>query len=218
MARGGYLRPEIAVEKLRQLTRSRNGAKRIIVEYLKAGDLASRGRRVQNMALLTSVDHDEMSDYSARVHEAIRAEYWAEAKSFDSKFWNWSAGYFVCPENWDNDNMGYVEVQFKERDVNAIFAQMISRPNATPASKERPRPEWNDWVAAVAFVAYEHRINEAMLQRTLLRRINDQLEIWGLDAKEDSTVAPAARAILRRWASGPPVNPLIPHPIIEKKL
>lgn len=213
------MRPVVAVEKLRQLTRSRNGAKRIIVEYLKAGDLASRGRRVKNLALMTLVDPSEIGDYSTRVHEDIPADYWGGARSFDSKFWNWSAGYFICPEDWDNDNMGFVEVQFKEKDINAIFAQMISRGSAVAVSKGGHRdPSWYDWVAAAVILGHEQQINPTMKQRDLLDRIDAKLQAWGLkEGKPNSTVASTASAILRRYQTNPPVKPLISREIAAEK-
>ncbi|WP_430386735.1 hypothetical protein [Blastomonas fulva] len=214
MARGGYVRTEIAVNQLFMVVGERNKAKQFLVDALISGAMSAKGRRIRewrrdptpkgSLRDLTADDPsleailDEIGD--------IPTNYWADLSEKNGRKFDWKDGQF-----WGGhvDHHGYQDVVFREKDINALLVLHKESARAAPHPKERLRNStWDDWVAAVAIVASEQKIVGGMKQDDLFGLVNAKLQEWGLEEKEISTVSPAASAILRRFRENPPVKPM----------
>lgn len=224
MARGGFISPQVAVTKLYMKVGSREQAKSIIIDALIAGLIAARGRRQLDADEDIGRSEDEQNkptklvDRSDRPHpplgevQDVPDRFWKKVNPVDSVRWDWDGGIFFN-DNTSIDVSIFEEVVVREKDINLLVKKHHALANPIQehggAKRERRRASsWDDWVAAVAALAFEQQIDGDMTQTALLDRINARLASWGLHPKADPTVAPTARAILERWRASPPVLPV----------
>lgn len=226
MARGGFIAADVAVGKLQRDLASRDEAKSAIIDALIGGAIAARGRPQvdadtecvggmdKSSEVATLVDRSDLTPSPLGEVQDIPSGFWKGTTRAQSRAWDWDSGTFF------NDNSRSVtplfeEVVLREKDINLLIKKhrVLAQPLQadSPPKRERKRAStWDDWVAAVAALAFEQQIDGAMTQRDLLDRINARLASWGLHPKEEPTVAPTARAILARWRTSPPTLPLLP--------
>jgi|GEM_PF-5742551 len=214
MARGGYIQPEIAVKKLFSVTGVREKARRIIVDALISGALATKGRQLLQWKcdpfpkgqLRDLARQDPSLEAVLGDIAEIPSSYWLELDEADVRDADWKHGYFRA--RYENHH-GYQDVVLKEKDINILVG--LHKPNsiASPKPKERLRqPSWDDWVAAIAILAAEQRLSGKMKNTELLGLVDTKLASWGLEGKEVSTISPTASAIIRRFRENPPVKPI----------
>lgn len=211
MAEGRYVAMPTALNRVfKKLPASRRDAARMIADALRSGTLQARGRPLidtiwPEVPKGTLIDlaspHDDVQAVYGKVRP-IPTDFWHESESLDE--WDGISASFS-----NSDAVVFSDVQVRDKDVNALIAKHL--PLSAVAAQKVPRahkPEWNDWIAAVASLAYEHQIDANMERQDLLERIATRLQKWGLDDMHDSTVGPAASAILARFRSHPPVKQL----------
>ena len=215
MARGGYIRPEIAIKKLFKVTGSREKSKQILVDALISKALEAKGRHAVGYTSDTELGvtlrdltlGDPSFKWKLADFSEIDPDYWSGLNAVHIDEFGWEQGNIRC-RTWSN-HYGYQEVSFKERDVNALLALHKLQPDRGGKRKEYlPDSTWEDWVAAVAVLAAEQRISGTMNRAVLLEQINTKLEAWSPSPKETSTVGPTARAIITRFRENPPVKPI----------
>lgn len=214
MAAGGMIQPMVAITKLRKIRNSLSAAEESIICALQDGSLGAQGLPVIRWDR-PPLAKGELRDlafgeswpvYGERTD--IPLKFWSDLLVKDVDRWDWHEGQF---HNTNSANTyAYHNITFKEKDVNALVRTLT--PSTLPPLQERKERRrdatWNDWIAAVAILGHEQRIKQGMKQRELLDLIEGKLTIWGLDGKEETTVQPAARAILARYQTHPPVLPL----------
>ena len=230
MARGGYISAEVAVNRVFAHVALLDDAKKIVIDALIAGVIRSRGKRrlpgkrpIGNYQYYE--DADETDSDNAQLYdrsnfkpsildeaEDIPGKFWRGLAKEQSEKWDWTSGIFFN-DNFPAEECLYQEITLSEKDINQIVKKhqsLAMTPSSEPTHERLRHSSWDDWVAAVATLAHEHQIESRMQQIDLLDLINARLARWGLHPKENSTVAPTARAVLKRFASNPPAAPLAP--------
>jgi hypothetical protein len=205
MARGGFVGVNVAVDKLFIATVSRDNAKRIIMDSLESGALTAKGKPILQPRELSKKCN--WTDAVIGSEEYIPIKFWKGLVPEYTGNWNWESGEFVL--HIKNENHGYMNIAFKEKDINQVILMLKPSINVTKKKSDRIRhPTWDNWIAAAANVAAEQRICADMKRQDLLDLIDSKLKAWGYEGKEHSTVGPAAKAILDSFRLHPPVKPL----------
>lgn len=219
MARGGYIGAAIALKRVFVGFETIERAKGAFRDALIAGSIAARGGRwIEDAGEETDSDPGFiLRDISAGIDgkygepEDIPPEFWSGISHKDFRDWDWQSGHFF---NSAAELSSYGDVAFRERDINGVLKKLEglrSGPSTTaPSKKSRLKDaSWEEWIAAVACLAYEQQISPGMKQVDLISRVHARLAAWGIaEMKEVSTIAPAVGAIRRRFASNPPVRPV----------
>lgn len=214
MASDGYVSSQKSLAKVAHEVGSRDEARRLITDALINGSIGSRGSAPGEVATielpaLTSIG--EGSYGAPGPTEEIPPRFWGPLTVEDADRWDWFAGYF-CSLSYEGPHPAYVDVSFKEKDINAVIKRHRANLPGTASTairKERLRPaKWDDWVAALATLAHEHSIEPHMTRNDLLTRVTARLGTWGLEEVPVSTVGRTARVVLERFRTDPPTAPL----------
>lgn len=214
MARGGYIALAIAIDRVFLVSRSRSEAAQAIAESLISGTILARGQPVTYTQAEADLRERKLVDLGAYSPERsygavtdIPKSFWACAEDIAS----WDGTYDSFTDLSKEDPLRFANINVREKDVNSLIKRhQPELQAANQQSRERLRQaSWDQWVAAVACLAHERQIDAYMTQTDFLARVTARLATWNLDEMPTSTVAPAARAILGRYRSDPPTDPLI---------
>jgi hypothetical protein len=242
VARGGYIKPSVALKRLFIVTISRSEAIRILAETLACGAVEAQGRSIQDWKTASSADLDgadvpdllagqelDMNLFMSEVKALVEASetsappkpVLAKRGRIPTSFWTsilqhgcedaiWERGEFPHPSSHDDGVWGYMEVTFKEEGINRLVATIppLAAARRTEDVERGRRAPWNDWVAAVAVLAHEQLIGPTTSHNDLIDLVNSRLKRWDLDPKQKSKVVNTAMAIVRRFETDPPVQPL----------
>ena len=223
MASGGFISADVAWKKLLAVVASGDVAKQALIEALGAAYISARGRPLifdaPKPPSRSADGRMSLRDITAPGEPLRRGEvqdiptkFWTRLSQKDGRSWDWDEGYFLnstCEPFYQ-----YTEVVFNERETNRLIKKhktLLDPASDAPTKdkKERRRnPSWDDWVAAVVILSQENQITQGMTVTALLDRVNARLQTWDCEPKEQSTVTPTASAILKRFASNPPVPPI----------
>ena len=218
MARGGWISPNVAVNKVHEVVDFRSDAERLLLDHLMSGSLVARGRKVIGYESPPESDKMVLRDISNyHFTPKLDAEVSEVPKTIWLEFDHDADGKFLWKKNFINiaeiENSGhFVDISLRESEVNALIKKVRERNTATepkPPVRRRRRAEWHDWVAALATLAHEHSIIVDMSRNDLLDLVTARLRKWGLDELPISTVGPTASAVIERFTSNPPSSPLL---------
>ena len=220
MARGGYVGLDVALNRVFAVVTSRREAAQMIADALISKALAARGCLVTHITRprpkgvlvdlassdLGSFDGGDTTTYGTPTD--IDPAFWSSVEDLPS--WDGTGDRFADLTR-DEPNQ-YARVTVREKDLNALIKRRAPQPDGAekPKRERRRKPTWDQWVAAVACIAHEHKIHAGMKHSELLNTVTARLHTWGFDEMPTGTVGPAASAILNRYGSNPPVKSLIP--------
>ncbi|MEG3086263.1 hypothetical protein [Sphingomonas sp. PB4P5] len=206
----------IALDRVAGVASTGLDAAQAILNALRSGAMAARGRQVLDAEPASST-RQPLVDLVSYAPEQTYGDVVAIPKSFwsgtDIELWDGPCAIFF------DEKVVFTDVSLRERDVNLLIKLRLPQPHAEKQqTRERRRQaRWDQWIAAVACLAREHQIEATMSRTALLDRVNARLERWNLDEMPPATVGPAARAILDRFRSDPPTDPLNPNWSAERK-
>jgi len=213
VAEGRYVAMPTALNRVfKKLPVSRRDAAVMIADALKSGALQARGSPLidtirPERPFGTLIDLASPHDDVQRVYGKVRpipTDFWRDSESLDE--WD---GFTTSFSSVSEHVLVFSDVQVRDKEVNALIAKHLAESDVGTQKVPRARgPDWDQWIAAVAALAYEHQIDGNMKRQDLLERISKRLQTWGVEDMHDTTVGPAARAILARFRSHPPVKPL----------
>lgn len=209
MARGGFISPAAYLERAFERNISLDDAKRTAIEALSVGRLASRGRvPTSAIARLEAPDAGTLTKPESTKLEDIPSSAWAGLTDEVISRWEWMSGRFHG--SGDFGWQPWESVKFNEAQSNDLLDRMqppLTR-NASASPTERRRgPTWDEWVAVVATLAFEHAIDETSTDRDIVQRAAMRL---GMPEAQTKRMKAAALAIVSRWKELPP-NPPPPH-------
>jgi hypothetical protein len=206
MARSGFISPNVYLQRAFGKNISLDAAKQAAVEALQMGRLSCRGRfsampviRIKGVPLPKKTGSRALQDIPQAAFEGLTLE--------EIAAWNWETGTLVLSGDLDSDV--WRDVRFNEAQANEVLTRLEARSRPAPDQPEelnerRRGPTWDEWVAVVATLAFEHAIDEKSTDADILQRAAIRL---GIPEARTSRMKAAALAIVRRWKQTPPMQP-----------
>jgi hypothetical protein len=202
MARGGFISPMVFLRRAYAKNISLIEAKMAVVEALRLECLECRGKRFSSSGA-------RRAQYKRT--NVIPSSVWVGLPDKHLSGWKWEIGRFVSrneiggPLRWD-------DVSLNERQCNELIDRLQARlpppsESLVPAIERRRSISWDEWVAAVATLAYEQAINPECTDKDILDMTARRLGIHHEPSKVTKRMKTAAQAIVDRWKRTPPARP-----------
>ena len=219
MPRGGIESTRIALERISDVLGSADAAKHVLVDALRSGEVEAKGRPVIGWwtepladpsatdTLLRRQDTDEDLIPVLGARKDVPPEYWAGLTLTSIQEWDWERGALINSEWMDEVHDGYGEVVLKTRQVNALKNRLTHIVHSEVPEERARHSSWDTWIAVLAVLVRNEEVHSGTSQAKLLAAVAELMAEWGYSEKSESTVAPAATAVLRRFREIWPDDP-----------